>query len=81
MPAAIDGLVLSRGDVHRQVEELKWRTIAERRELRGIDPARADVILAGSMILWRAMEMLELPSIQVSTRGLRFGVIQDRLKV
>jgi exopolyphosphatase/guanosine-5'-triphosphate,3'-diphosphate pyrophosphatase len=78
---AIDGLVLSRGDVHRQVEELKWRTLAERRKLRGIDSARADVILAGAMILWRAMEVLELPSIQVSTRGLRFGVIQDRLTV
>ncbi len=71
----IDGLVLSRGDLHRQVEELKWRTHAERQELPGVEPGRADVLLAGALILWRTLELLEFPGVIISTRGLRYGVL------
>ncbi len=72
---AIDGTELTRGDLHRMVEELKWRTVAERRIVPGIEPGRADVLLAGALILWRALECLDFPKVVVSTRGLRFGVL------
>ncbi len=71
----IDGAVLTRGDVHRQVEELKWRTVAERLKLPGVEAGRADVLLAGALILWRAMEVLEFQNCTVSTRGLRYGAL------
>lgn len=71
----VDGLRLSRGDVHRQVEELKWRTLEERKKLPGMEPMRADVLLAGALILWRAMEVLNFSECRISTRGLRFGVL------
>ena len=73
--SGIDGSILTRGDVHRLVEELKWRTIEERKTLPGIEPGRADVLLAGALILWRAMENLEFPRLRASTRGLRYGVL------
>ncbi|MCM2278381.1 MAG: Ppx/GppA family phosphatase [Oligoflexia bacterium] len=73
--ARIDGLTLSRGDVHRMVEELKWRDHDERCALPGVEKGRADVLLAGAMILWRAMELLSFPECRVSTRGLRFGAL------
>jgi len=72
----IDGVTLTRGDLHRMVEELKWRTSHERRQLPGVEPMRADVLLAGAMILWRATELLQFPAVTVSTRGLRFGILQ-----
>jgi exopolyphosphatase/guanosine-5'-triphosphate,3'-diphosphate pyrophosphatase len=74
-PAKIDGLELTRGDIHRMVEELKWRSVAERKALPGIEEGRADVILAGALILWRSLEALEFPKLKVSTRGLRYGVL------
>lgn len=74
--AQIDRLELTRGDVHRMVEELKWRTIEERCSLPGMEPKRADVLLAGALILWRAMEELNFPQCRVSTRGLRYGVLR-----
>lgn len=74
-PVAINHVVLSRGDVHRMVEELKWRTVAERKAVVGIEPKRADVLLAGALILWRAMEVLDFSECRVSTRGLRYGVL------
>ena len=73
---ALDGMVLSRGDAHRLVEELKWRTVAERKLMPGMEPKRADVILAGALIFWRTMERLNLATAQVSTRGLRYGVLK-----
>lgn len=73
---AIDQVTLTRGDVHRMVEELKWRTVAERRQIAGMETERADVILAGALILWRAMELLSFPECRVSTRGLRYGVLR-----
>jgi exopolyphosphatase/guanosine-5'-triphosphate,3'-diphosphate pyrophosphatase len=74
--AKIDGLTLSRGDIHRQVEDLKWRTVAERRAQPGIEEGRADVLLAGALILWRSMELLGFPEVTISTRGLRYGVLK-----
>lgn len=72
----VDGLALTRGDIHRMVEELKWRSVDERCGLPGVDRGRADVLLAGALILWRAMELLEFHEVTVSTRGLRYGVLE-----
>ena len=72
----LERVILSRGDLHRWVEELKWRSPQERTRDLGIDPGRADVLLAGAMILWRAAELFDLPPLRVSTRGLRFGVFR-----
>ncbi len=72
----IDQIELTRGDVHRAVEELKWRTVEERRKLPGIEEGRADVLLAGALILWRSMEILNFASVRISSRGLRFGALR-----
>jgi exopolyphosphatase / guanosine-5'-triphosphate,3'-diphosphate pyrophosphatase len=74
----LDACQLTRGDVHRMVEELKWRTVEERAKLPGMTKGREDVLLAGALVLWRAMELLSFNEIQISTRGLRFGVMQLR---
>ena len=74
-PLKINELELSRGDVHRMVEELKWRTIQERMTLPGMEAGRADVLLAGTLILWRAMELLRIQRTRISTRGLRYGAL------
>jgi exopolyphosphatase/guanosine-5'-triphosphate,3'-diphosphate pyrophosphatase len=71
----INEVTLTRGDVHRMVEELKWRTVQERLQLPGIEAGRADVLLAGSLTLWRAMEVVGFRDARISTRGLRFGVL------
>ena len=71
----INQCTLTRGDIHRMVEELKWRTVEERKAITGIEEGRADVLLAGAMILWRGMELMDFQACRVSTRGLRFGIL------
>ena len=75
-PDAIHRLTLTREQVGEQVQELRLRSVSERKTLTGIEPARADVLLAGAMILWRSMVVLDFPRLRVSTRGLRFGVLR-----
>ena len=75
-PKVIESTTLTCGDVHRLVEELKWRSVAERQKLPGIEPGRADVLLAGALILWRSMEVLRFADAKISTRGLRFGIAE-----
>lgn len=72
----IDRTIMTVGDVHRLVEELKYRSPVERLGLVGMEKGREDVILAGAMILWRSMELLEFPCCYISSRGLRFGVFK-----
>lgn len=73
---ALDQCTLSRGTVHRMVEELKLHSVQARQDTLGIEKGRADVLLAGAMILWRVMELLDFPTCRVSTRGLRFGLLR-----
>ncbi len=73
----VEEVQLTKDDLHRMVEGLKSMTVAERREQVGIEPKRADVLLAGAMIMWRTMEKMRFPNCSVSSRGLRYGVLMD----
>ena len=75
--AEVENVQLSKENLQQMVEDLKRMTVAERREQVGIEPKRADVLLAGAMIIWRTMEKLRFPNCSVSSRGLRYGVLMD----
>jgi exopolyphosphatase/guanosine-5'-triphosphate,3'-diphosphate pyrophosphatase len=51
----------------------------ERRDVPGINPGRADIIVAGAAILETLMEDLEITNLHVSDRGLRDGLLVDYL--
>jgi exopolyphosphatase/guanosine-5'-triphosphate,3'-diphosphate pyrophosphatase len=74
--AAIDRCALTAADLRGQVAELAARSVKERLALPGVTEGRADVLLAGAMILWRSVEGLGFERCRVSTRGLRFGALE-----
>ena len=51
--------------------------VAERRTIPGLEPDRADVILAGALIQARAMERLGADTVLTSLRGLRYGLLYE----
>ncbi len=53
--------------------------LEERRKVPGLQPERADIILAGAAILDAFMQELRVPEIHVSERGLREGLLVDYL--
>ncbi len=75
----VHGGVLSRRDVERLANQLCRTPLAERREWKGLQPKRADVIPAGALILKAALQRLGAPSCIVSDRGLRWGLILERV--
>jgi len=61
------------------IRELCSLPLEERRKVPGINPARADIIVAGAAILDTLMEELSLDELRVSDRALREGLIVDYL--
>lgn len=77
-PAIVQGTVLDRAEINRQIELYRSRDAAARRAIVGLQPKRAEVILAGACIVRTVMEKLGKDSLTVSDRGLRHGVLAER---
>ncbi len=76
-PDVIQGSTLTRADVDGQIADYAARTVEQRRELPGLQPKRADVILAGACILKDILTRLDAPELTISDRGLRHGLAFD----
>jgi exopolyphosphatase / guanosine-5'-triphosphate,3'-diphosphate pyrophosphatase len=77
-PDVIQGSVIERAEVERQIELYRSRALEERRAIVGLQPKRADVILAGACIVKIVMDKLGEDRLSVSDRGLRHGLLIDR---
>jgi exopolyphosphatase / guanosine-5'-triphosphate,3'-diphosphate pyrophosphatase len=77
-PDAIQGSVLSKSEIERQVELYRSMSADERRGVVGLQPKRAEVILAGACIVRTILDGLGADSFTVSDRGLRHGLLIDR---
>ena len=70
----VHGLNLSITELRGQVKELREKDLAARKEIKGLSPDRADIILAGAMIILAMMERLKRNTLYISTHGLRYGL-------
>jgi exopolyphosphatase / guanosine-5'-triphosphate,3'-diphosphate pyrophosphatase len=77
-PAVVQGTVLDRTEIDRQIELYRSRDAEARRAIVGLQPKRAEVILAGACIVRTVMELLGKEHLTVSDRGLRHGVLAER---
>jgi exopolyphosphatase / guanosine-5'-triphosphate,3'-diphosphate pyrophosphatase len=77
-PGRLRGFVLEAAEVDRQIELYRGRDAERRRSIRGLQPKRAEVILAGACIVRTVLDKLGRDSLTVSDQGLRHGVLLDR---
>ena len=77
-PDVVQGSVLDRAEIDRQIELYRTRDVDARRAIVGLQPKRADVILAGACVVRTVMEKLGQGSLTVSDRGLRHGLLVER---
>jgi exopolyphosphatase/guanosine-5'-triphosphate,3'-diphosphate pyrophosphatase len=77
-PDVVSETVLDRTEIGRQIELYRSRDVDARREIVGLQPKRADVILAGACIVLAIMEKLGHETLTVSDRGLRHGLLVER---
>ena len=77
-PDVVHGTVLDRAEIDRQIALYAARTAEQRGRIVGLQPARAELILAGACVVRTAMEKLGCTSVTVSDRGLRHGLLEER---
>lgn len=71
--------VLSHGDVRSLARRLESLTFGQRKRVKGLEPGRADVIVAGAEILLGVMEVFDLAEVLVSERDILDGLVIDLL--
>jgi exopolyphosphatase/guanosine-5'-triphosphate,3'-diphosphate pyrophosphatase len=77
-PEIVEGTVLDLAEIDRQIERYRTHSVEERRAIVGLQPKRAEVILAGACIVRTVITKLGCRSVTVSDRGLRHGLIVER---
>jgi len=77
-PDVVQGSVLDRAEIDRQIELYRTRDVEARRTIVGLQPKRADVILAGACVVRTVMAKLGQEKLTVSDRGLRHGLLVER---
>ena len=77
VPSPLAGYQLSLKDLRDLVNRFRKLSYAERLAIPGMSDKRAEIILAGSLILQEAMALLGIEFLTVCDRSLREGVIVD----
>ncbi len=77
VPAPLNGYQFSLKDLREWVNRLRKLSYADRLLIPGMNDRRAEIILAGALILQEAMTLLGTDSIVICERSLREGVVVD----
>lgn len=76
-PDVVQGSVLTLAELKDMVAMFASMTLEERKGVTGLQPKRADVILAGTCLVCAILELLGASSFTVSDRGLRHGLAYE----
>ena len=80
-PQGIHGYRLPLADLETIVSQLAAQTQAERVAWPGMDLGRADVLLAGAVVLARVARRVGAKDIQINDRGTRYGIFHRAFMV
>ena len=69
------GFEMTQADLLHLRDGLASRALSERRQMAGLSPERADIIIAGVMILLEVMRFLKVNRLCVSARGIRHALL------
>jgi exopolyphosphatase/guanosine-5'-triphosphate,3'-diphosphate pyrophosphatase len=73
----IHGTTVTTGEVEALLEWLSTMTTAERVKVPGLNPQRADIILAGMAVTAELMSLIDAREVTVSAFGLREGLLLE----
>jgi exopolyphosphatase/guanosine-5'-triphosphate,3'-diphosphate pyrophosphatase len=71
--------VLSHGDVRRLARRLASLPYEQRRNVKGLEAGRVDVIVAGAAILQCVLEVFDVPEVLVSEKDILDGLVLELL--
>jgi exopolyphosphatase/guanosine-5'-triphosphate,3'-diphosphate pyrophosphatase len=79
-PGPIQGYVLTRGDVIRLLDRLRETPLGPRRQIPGVNPKRADILVAGAAVVARLAKRLGTQRVVVNEGGIRDGVLLSMMQ-
>ncbi len=74
--ARVHGLVLPASEIERVVAELAALPLDRRSTVPGLEPKRADVIVAGGLVALAYLEHVGAREVMISDRGVRWGLAE-----
>lgn len=77
VPDSIHGTNVPTGEVEQLLEWLCTRTPEQRKSIVGLNPERADIILAGLAVTAELLDLADARSVTVSAFGLREGLLLE----
>ena len=77
VPNPLNGYQFTRNQLANWIEKFRRMKYTERASIPGMNERRAEIILAGAMILYEVMTQLNLSNLHICERSLREGVIVD----
>jgi exopolyphosphatase / guanosine-5'-triphosphate,3'-diphosphate pyrophosphatase len=75
----VHGHSLTRQAIETLLAQLRGAKLEERRVMAGLEPARADVILAGTILLAETMRIFDYDEVTISDRGVRWGMLYEAI--
>ncbi len=75
----VHGLTMTRAELRRVVEGLARMDVESRKRVAGMEPNRADVIVAGGYVALGLLDHWRVASVRISTRGVRWGMAEELL--
>jgi exopolyphosphatase/guanosine-5'-triphosphate,3'-diphosphate pyrophosphatase len=79
--ARVHGHVMLRREIERVVRDLAAKSLEERRGVCGLEPKRADVIVAGGIIALALMGRFATERVRISDRGVRWGLAETLIRL
>lgn len=81
VPDILNGLTVSKPQMLGVIDKiLETKNLSARQNLPGMDPKRADIIVAGSLIFEQALIQLNIEKILISSFALREGIVFDTVQ-
>lgn len=78
---SVHGTRVTRADVEHVLEWLQRLTLEERQTVPGLNPARADIIVAGLAVVAEVMARFDPPHLLTSAYGIREGLLLEAARV
>ena len=77
--SAVHGYKLDKKKLKQLVEQLSEMNKADRMLVKGLQPKRADIIIAGGIILSALLDYFELDSVMASETDILYGIINENI--
>jgi exopolyphosphatase/guanosine-5'-triphosphate,3'-diphosphate pyrophosphatase len=78
LPDEVQGFLLTADALGELIERLAALPAAQRSSVPGIKPARADIVLAGALVIQQVMSQGGFDALEVTGAGLREGILLER---